>query len=321
MMMDHLHAVGRIALRYIVSLAAASIIIFIIMRMIPGDPAEVSLGNTATPQAVDTMRHILGTDRPLMEQYLSWINGMLHGQFGVSYSSGIDIGPILLDRTAVSLILVVTSMMLSMIVGVPLGTWAAIRNHKPDGTAISVLSHLGIAVPSFLAGIGLITLCSLRWNLAPPNGWVPPHQSVTGFLHHLVLPCCALALIQTAMVTRYVRSSILTVLHQEYIRTARSTGLSMTQALTIHGMRHAAGPVVTVIGVNMATLVVGAVLIEKVFVIPGLGSYVLDAVNNRDMISVQSCVMMVVTITLTITVITDALGALIDPRMSRTERG
>lgn len=317
-MTAHVRIVGRIALRYIVSLWVASVIIFMIMRLIPGDPAEVSLGETATPQAIESMKHTLGTDRPLITQYFSWVTGMLHGHFGVSYSSGTDIGPILMDRTAVSLILVLTSMVLAIVLAVPLGTWAAMRNHKPDGTALSVLAHVGIAIPSFLAGILLISLFAVHWSILPANGWVPPNQSFTGFLRRLILPCCALAFIQAAILTRYVRSAVLEVLHQEYIRTARSTGLSTLHALVAHGARNAAVPIVAVIGVNMATLVVGAVLIEQVFVIPGLGSYVLDAVNSRDMITVQSCVMMLVTITLTVTLAADAVAALIDPRMSRS---
>ncbi|MEZ2120794.1 ABC transporter permease [Corynebacterium sp. CCM 9203] len=308
---------GRHVLRYLAAIFIASVAVFTLMRVIPGDPAAVALGVSATPELIAAKQAALGLDQPLISQYLSWIGGLLRGDFGLSLTSGQDISPLVIDRLQVSLILVGTAMLLALAVAIPLGTWAALRHRHADGIAITAVSQVGIAVPSFLAAILLVSVFAVHLGWAPANGWVPPDQGVGLFLQRLVMPVCALAAVQSAIMTRYVRSAVLEILSEDFIRTARAKGLSPWQALTRHGLRNAALPVITVTGVQLATLVIGAVVIEQVFVIPGLGSMLLDAVSTRDLTTVQTIVMVLVLFTLAVTMLVDLLATALDPRTGR----
>lgn len=304
----------RTIVRYVATIWAASVVVFTLLRVIPGDPAEIALGVTATPQAVAAKRAQLGTDRPLLTQYWEWFSGLLTGHFGVSLTSGADISPIVLDRIQVSLILVLVSMGIAMLIAIPLGTWAALRARHWDGVLISAATQLGIAVPSFLAAILAVSLFSVHFGWLPANGWIPPNVSMTGFLKRLILPAGALAAVQAAISTRYVRTAVLEIMNDDFLRTARAKGLTTFQALIRHGMRNAAIPVITVLGLQLASLVVGAVVIERVFAIPGLGSMLLDSVVNRDIITVQTIVMLLVGFTLFVNFVVDMATAVIDPR-------
>ncbi|MDR7330004.1 ABC transporter permease [Corynebacterium guangdongense] len=305
----------RLSARFLLSLLAASVLIFLLLRIVPGDPARIALGVTATDAAVAELSARLGTDRPLPVQYLDWLGGLLTGDFGLSLSSRQDITPLVLDRAQVSLILTGSAMVLSLLIAVPLGVWSARRARHPDGQVISALSQIGIAVPSFLAGVLLVAVVSIRFGWLPANGWVPPGVDFGAFLSRLILPVIALTLVQASILTRYVRSSVLEVLGADYLRTARAIGQSRSRALRRHGLRNAALPVLTVIGVQLSSLIVGAVVIEQVFVLPGLGSMLLDAVANRDLTTVQTIVMLLVVFTLAVTMVVDLLYRLIDPRL------
>lgn len=307
----------RLLARFLASLAVASVLIFALMRAVPGDPARIALGVTATDEAVAELSREMGLDRPIWAQYFDWVVGLLTGDFGVSLASRQDITPLVLDRAQVSLILCLTAMALSLLIAVPLGVWSARRARHADGTVISVFSQVGIAVPSFLAGVLLVAVFAVQLGWVPANGWVPPGVSFTGFLQRLILPVIALTLVQASILTRYVRSSVLEEMDRDYIRTARAIGMSPGQALRRHGLRNAALPVLTVTGVQLTTLIVGAVVIEQVFVLPGLGSMMLDAVANRDLITVQTIVMLLVVFTLTVNFIVDLTYRLVDPRLRR----
>lgn len=313
-----LRLLSRVALRFIFSLLLASIIIFLLLRLVPGDPARVALGITATDEAVAELSRELGTDRPLLTQYFDWIGGLLTGDLGVSLASRQDITPVILDRAQVSLILVLTSMVLALLIAVPLGMWAARRVGRWDSSLITAISQVGIAIPSFLAGILLVAVFAVQWGWLPANGWIPPNQDFLGFLERIILPIIALAAVQAAILTRYVRTAVLDVMDHDFMRTARSTGASLSNALWRHGLRNAALPVLTVTGLQLTTLVVGAVVIEQVFLIPGLGTMLLDSVSNRDVLAVQSIVMLLVLFTLTINFFIDLTYRLIDPRIRRS---
>lgn len=303
--------------RYLVTLVVASIVIFIALRIVPGNPAEIALGVTATPDSVAALEKTMGLDRPLLSQYFSWVGGMLTGDFGTSLTSGKDISPLVADRLQVSLILVSASMVLALLLAVPLGVWAARRARHADGVAITALSQVGIAIPSFLAGVLLVAVFAIQLGWLPPNGWVVPNQDFSGFLARLVLPVFALGIVQAAIMTRYVRSAILDVMNEDFMRTARAKGLSVTQALWAHGLRNAALPVLTVTGLQMTSLLVGAVVIEKVFVIPGLGSMLLDSVTTRDLPTVQTIVMVLVLFAIVVNAAVDLAYTLVDPRTRR----
>lgn len=303
--------------RYLVTLVVASIVIFVALRIVPGNPAEIALGVTATPDSVAALEKTMGLDRPLLSQYFSWVGGMLTGDFGTSLTSGKDISPLVADRLQVSLILVSASMVLALLLAVPLGVWAARRVRHADGVAITALSQVGIAIPSFLAGVLLVAVFAIQLGWLPPNGWVVPNQDFGGFLARLVLPVFALGIVQAAIMTRYVRSAILDVMNEDFMRTARAKGLSVTQALWAHGLRNAALPVLTVTGLQMTSLLVGAVVIEKVFVIPGLGSILLDSVTTRDLPTVQTIVMVLVLFAIVVNAAVDLAYTLVDPRTRR----
>ena len=298
-------------LRYTLTFVIASIIIFVLIRVIPGDPAAVALGITATPEAIAALQSQLGTDQPLFQQYFSWIGGMLTGDFGTSLSSGQDLSPIIFDRLQVSLILVGCSIVLSLLIAIPLGVLSARRG----GVIISGISQIGIAIPSFLAGILLVAVFAVGLGWLPANGWIPPSENFGGFLARLILPVLALTAVQAAILTRYVRSAVMDVMGQDFMRTARSKGMSFNRALIIHGLRNAALPALAVTGLQLTTLIIGAVVIEQVFVIPGIGSMLLESVSNRDLIAVQSIVMLLVAFTLLVNLVVDLLYQVVDPRV------
>jgi peptide/nickel transport system permease protein len=300
---------------FLVSLLAASVLVFGFMAVLPGDPAEVALGVSATAESVAATRAAFGTDRPLAVQYADWVSGLPRGDFGVSYVSRAAIGPQIVDRMQVTMLLVGTAIVLALALALPLGVLAAVRHRSPSGALVSGLSQLGVAIPSFLAGILLVTVFAVRLGWLPSGGWVPPAQDPQAFLRHLVLPVVALGVVQAAVLTRYVRSAVLDVLREDYVRTARAKGLGPFRALVRHGFRNAAIPVVTVLGLQVATLLIGAVVVERVFVIPGLGSLLLDGTANRDLLLVQGVVMVLVLAVLLVNLVVDLLYSIIDPRL------
>jgi peptide/nickel transport system permease protein len=300
---------------FLVSLAVSSVLVFAFMVVLPGDPARVALGVNASDQAVAELRQQFGLDRPLPTQYFDWLGGLLHGDLGTSYVSKVAIGPQVFDRLQVTLWLVVAGMIIALLVAVPAGTLMAARHRKLSGLALSAVSQVGVAVPAFLAGILLIVVFAVKLGWLPANGWTPPAQDPAMFLKQLILPALSLGLVQGAVLTRYVRSAVLDVLREDYLRTARAKGLRPFQALWRHGLRNAAVPVVTVLGLQLATLLIGAVVVERVFVIPGLGSLLLDGVSNRDLLLVQDVVMVLVLAVLLVNFIVDVLYVALDPRL------
>jgi len=299
----------------LVSLAVSSVLVFAFMAVLPGDPARVALGVNASDEAVAELRRQFGLDRPLPTQYFDWLGGLLHGDLGTSYVSKAAIGPQVFDRLQVTLWLVVAGMVIALAIAVPAGTLMAARHRKVSGLALSAVSQVGVAVPAFLAGILLIVVFAVKLGWLPANGWTPPAQDPAMFLQQLILPALALGLVQGAVLTRYVRSAVLDVLREDYLRTARAKGLRPFQALWKHGLRNAAVPVVTVLGLQLATLLIGAVVVERVFVIPGLGSLLLDGVSNRDLLLVQDVVMVLVLAVLLVNFVVDVLYVALDPRL------
>jgi peptide/nickel transport system permease protein len=302
---------------FVVSLVVASVAVFGFMTVLPGDPARVALGVNATEEAVAATRAEFGTDRPLVVQYADWVSGLPFGGFGRSYVTDTDIGLQIVDRLLVTTWLVISGMVVALLVAVPLGIAAAVRHRRPSGALISGLSQVGVAIPSFIAGILLVTVFAVRLGWLPSGGWTPPAVDPVDFLRKLVLPALALGLVQGAVLTRYVRSAVLDVLREDYLRTARAKGLTPTRALVRHGLRNAAIPVVTVLGLQLATLLIGAVVVVRVFVIPGLGSLLLDGVANRDLLLVQGVVMVLVLAVLVVNFVVDVTYTVLDPRLRR----
>ena len=300
---------------FVVSVLVASIVVFLFMAVLPGDPAQVALGVNATPELLAKTRAEFGIDRPLVTQYFDWISHMLRGDFGRSYVTRDAIVPQLLDRLGVTLWLVGAGMLVALVIAVPAGTFAAVKHRKAAGAGVSGLSQIGVAIPAFLAGIILVQIFAVQLRWLPSGGWTPPDQDFGEFARGLVLPALSLSLVQGAVLTRYVRSAVLDTLGQDYLRTARSKGLRPGQALVRHGLRNASVPVVTVLGLQLATLLIGAVVVERVFVLPGLGSMLLDAVAARDLLTVQGIVLVLVVGVLLVNFVVDVLYTVLDPRL------
>jgi peptide/nickel transport system permease protein len=309
-----LRLLQRVAI-LLVSLAVSSVIVFGFMAVLPGDPARVALGVSSSEAAVAQLRGEFGLDRSVPAQYVSWVHGLVTLDPGNSYISRAPIGPQIADRLQVTLWLVGTAMIFAFVLAIPMGTLMAVRHRRLSGLLLSALSQVGVAVPAFLAGIMLITVFAVGLGWLPANGWTPPAEDPVMFAKQVVLPALSLGLVQAAVLTRYVRSAVLDVLREDYLRTARAKGLRPLQALLRHGLRNASVPVVTVLGLQLATLLVGAVVIERVFVIPGLGSLLLDSVSNRDLIMVQDVVMVLVVAVLFVNFLVDLLYLVIDPRL------
>jgi peptide/nickel transport system permease protein len=299
----------------VAGLLVSSILVFAFMAVLPGDPARTALGVNATEQAVTQLREQFGLDRPLPVQYLDWIGGLLRGDLGTSYISKALIGPQVADRLQVTLWLVVTSMVLAVIVAVPAGVLMAVRHRRLSGVVLSAASQVGVAVPAFLAGILLVTLFAVRLRWLPANGYVRLRDDPGQWAAHLVLPVVALAVVQASVLVRYVRSAILDVLHEDYLRTARAVGWTRLAALYRHGLRNASLSLVTVVGLQLATLFVGAIVIEQVFALPGLGQLLLSAVGQRDLVLVQGTVMVLVLAVLVINALVDLSYLALDPRL------
>ncbi len=300
---------------FVVSLVVSSLLVFAFMAVLPGDPARVALGVNASDQAVAALREQFGLDRPFVVQYAEWVRGLVTFNPGTSYVSESAIGPQIADRLQVTLWLVSSAMFIAVLLAIPMGTLMAVWHRKFAGLVLSALSQVGVAVPAFLAGILLITVFAVGLGWLPANGWTPPAEDPVMFLQQLAMPALSLGLVQGAVLTRYVRSAVLDVFREDYLRTARSKGLRPGQALVRHGLRNAAVPVVTVLALQLTTLLIGTVVVERVFVIPGLGSLLLDSVSNRDLVLVQDVVMVLVVAVLFVNFIVDLLYLLIDPRL------
>lgn len=297
------------------SLIVASILVFAVVNALPGDPAIVILGINATPEALNQLREQLGLNQPGWERYLEWVAGMLHGDFGTSLISKAPVGPQIVEKLTVSGPLALVGIAISLSVAIPLGIIAGVRYRRTSGALISAASLAGIAIPGFWAGLLLATVFGVYLHLLPAGGFIPWTEDPLLALRSLILPGLTLGLAQGAVLTRYIRSAVIEVQREDFIRTARAKGLTRWQALRRHGLRNAAIPVVTVLGIQLTALLVGAIVIENVFVLPGLGRLLFQAVSNRDLITVQDLVMLLTAVVLVVNFLTDLSYRLLDPRI------
>lgn len=299
------------------SVACASVAVFLLMAVLPGDATQVALGTGATPEAIAAGRHEFGLDRPLLVRYSDWAGGLFTGHFGISHVTDAAIAPQVFGRLSVTLWLGLGGMAVALLIAIPAGTIAAVRHRRLLGTAVSASSQVGIAIPAFLAGIVLVYVFAVVLRVLPSGGYVPLTENPAEWFRHLLLAWLSLGLVQGAVVTRYVRAAVLDVTNEDYIRTAQAKGRTRMSALWRHGRRNAAIPVVTVLGLQLATLLIGAVVVERVFVIPGLGDLLLTAVGDRDLQTVQDVAMVLVVAILLLNFLVDTAYAVIDPRLRR----
>jgi peptide/nickel transport system permease protein len=302
------------------SLLGASLVIFLIAQALPGDVARVLLGEGATDEQIAAKRHELGTDRPLTVRYFAWLFGMLRGDFGQSYFTGQSVSTLIEPRLGVTIWLVLFALLLAVVVAVPLGMLAALKRRSWQGFTVSASAQVGMAIPAFWAGILLVLVFSVWLRSLPANGYQPPSAGVVAWARHLVLPVCSLGLVQAAVLLRYVRSAFVEVLHEDWYRTARSVGWTQGNAMLRHGLRNASASLVTVLGLQLASVLVGAIVIEQVFVLPGLGSLLLSSVARHDLMVVQGIVMLLVLAVLVINALVEVSYVFIDPRLRTGSR-
>ncbi|MEX0350948.1 MAG: ABC transporter permease [Paracoccaceae bacterium] len=306
-------------LSLVLSLAVASMVIFAVIEIAPGDPAQFMLGVNAQPDTLAALRAELGLDTSKPERYLAWVGGMLQGDFGTSYTYRTPVAGMIADRLSVSLPLTLYALTLSILLAFPAGIYAASRRGQMGDAAMMGSTQLGVAIPNFWFAMMLVLVfaVNLRWfNAGGFPGW---GKGVWSGLHALTLPAIALALPQASILARVMRSALLDVLGEDFMRTARAKGLSRKQALWRHGLRNALIPVLTIIGLQVSFLLAGAIIIEQVFYLPGLGRLIFQSINSRDLIVVESVVMLLVFVVITVNFLVDLAYALVDPRLrSRT---
>jgi peptide/nickel transport system permease protein len=301
------------------SLVAASVVIFLLIEIVPGDPAQFMLGLNATPELADALREQLGLNGPPVERYLSWVLGLLHGDLGISYGYKVPVADLVADRIWISLPLAIYALALSTIIAFPVGILAATRRGSATDVGIMGATQLGVAIPNFWFAMLLVLLfaVTLRWFSA---GGFPGWQDPLMALRALTLPAIALALPQASILARVMRSSLLDTLGEDYVRSARAKGLTRGQTLWQHALRNALIPVLTIIGLQFSFLLAGAVIIENVFFLPGLGRLVFQGITQRDLIVVKSVVMILVVAVILVTFLVDIAYAIVDPRLRRSTR-
>ncbi len=299
------------------SLVAASVVIFFMLEVIPGDPAAFMLGLNAQPETVAALRTELGLDGTTPERYLRWITGLVQGDMGVSYTYRVPVEGLIADRLAVSAPLAAYALVLSTLLAVPVGLVAAAFRGRAADYGIMGLTQLGIAVPNFWFGMLLVLAFAITIPLFPAGGFPGWEAGLWPGLKALTLPAVALALPQASILARVMRSALIEVLGQDFIRTARAKGLTRAQALTRHALRNALVPVLTILGLQFSFLLAGAIIIENVFYLPGLGRLIFQAITQRDLIVVESAVMLLVFAVICVTFLTDIAYGLADPRLRR----
>jgi peptide/nickel transport system permease protein len=295
-----------------------SIIVFLIMALLPGDPAQAILGSYATPDNLARLRSELGLDKPLVQRYLIWFGNVLHGDFGRSFSLNRPVINEVMDRLGPTMLLAGSSLMLASLFGLVTGTVAAIRQYGWQDRLFTVLVLVGISTPSFWLGLILVLFFSVQLGWFPVSGM----QSITGsggfldVLHHLVLPAFTLAIVATGVIARLTRSSMLEVLRREYIRSARAKGLSERRVVYVHAFKNALVSIIPVLGIQAGFVIGGAVYIETVFQWPGIGRMLVTAILTRDILLVQGGVFVIAIIYVLINLVTDVLQHMVDPRIS-----
>ena len=310
------YAATRLA-SLVLSLLVASLVVFVALEVVPGDPAAYMLGLNASPETVAALRTELGLDQTPVERYVGWIGGMLRGDFGISYAYRTPISEMIADRLQVSLPLAVYALLLSMLIALPVGIVAAAMRERPVDAGVMAATQVGIAVPNFWFAMLLVLVFSveLRWFSA--GGFPGWGAGPVAAMKALTLPAIALALPQASILARVMRSALIDTLGEDFIRTARAKGLTRFAALWRHGVRNALVPVLTIIGLQFSFLLAGAIIIENVFFLPGLGRLIFQAISQRDLVVVESVVMILVFSVIVVTFLVDIGYAFIDPRLRR----
>jgi peptide/nickel transport system permease protein len=312
----------RRLLSFAATLAVASVLVFAVLELLPGNAAQVILGDSATPESLAALEAQLGLDRPPLQRYLGWTGGLLRGETARSLSYDDPTATLIAERLQVSLPLALMAMGLTVVIALAAGVYAASRHNRRGDVWVMAASQLGIAIPNFWFAILLILLFAvqLQWVGAGGfPGWTADEGGgLVDGVAALLLPALALAMVQAAILARVTRSAVLDTMREDYVRTARAKGLSRGQALRRHVLRNAMIPVLTVAGLQFGNLITGAIVVENVFVLPGLGRLVFQAIANRDLVVVRDVVMFLAATVIVINLVVDLLYLVVDPRLRRS---
>ncbi|NIA68361.1 ABC transporter permease [Pelagibius litoralis] len=298
-----------------ITLLVASLLVFLVMEVLPGDPAAVILGVNAREDTLAALRAEMGLDRSAWERYFLWLGGLLTGDLGRSYTYGVTVWELVAERIGLSLPLALMAIVLSTVMAIPLGVLAAARRNKASDVGVMGFTQLGIAIPNFWFAILLILLFAVHWQILPAGGFAGWDAGFWPALKTLLLPAVALALPQAAILARVTRSSVLETLGEDYVRTARAKGLTRRAALWRHAVRNALIPVVTIMGLQFSFLLAGTIIIENVFYLPGLGRLIFQAIAQRDLIVVKDLVILLAASVVVVNFLVDLLYAVLDPRL------
>jgi peptide/nickel transport system permease protein len=297
------------------TLLVATAVVFVIVQVVPGDPVRYMMGLQADPDIVAATRHQLGLDAAPAQRYLRWIVGLLHGDFGRSFTYRIPVGELIAERLQVSLPLAVFALLISTAIAFPIGLLSAARRGRASDVVLSSVTQLGLAIPNFWLGILLVMVFAIGLHWVSAGGFPGWEAGLSAGLGALALPAIALAMPQAAILARVLRGALIDTLHEDYIRTARAKGAGEWQILWRHALPNALIPVLTIVGMQFSFLLAGGVIIENVFFLPGLGRLVFQAIVQRDLIVVQSVVVMLVFAVVTVTFLVDLAYVLANPRL------
>jgi peptide/nickel transport system permease protein len=302
-------------LTFVATLLGATVLTFLALEILPGDPAAVILGIDAPESAVQALREKLGLDRPVLERYFAWLGDLVTLRFGVSYTYSTPVIELVQARLAITIPLALMAMVLSAVVAFVLGVYAASRHNRPGDVTVMSVSQLGISVPNFWLALLLILLFAVNLRWFASGGFPGWENGVWPAFKALLLPAIALATVQGAILARFTRSAVLDTMREDYVRTARAKGLSRRATLWRHVLRNAMIPVITIMGLQFANLLAGTIIVEEVFAMPGLGRLILQAISNRDVVVVRDVVLMLAALVVFINFVVDILYAVIDPRL------
>jgi len=298
----------------------ASVMLFILLKLTPGDPVLILLGERATAQNYEALRHDLGLDQPYPVQYLAWVGHVAQGDFGKSLRNGAPVKGEIQSRLPATLQLGVTALLLGVVVALPLGVLSAVFRRSPLGFFASAFSQVGVAIPGFFVGLVLIYVFALQLRWFPPGSYTSFTDNPAEWFKRLVLPAITLSLFGAATQTRFIRSGLLDTLHQDYIRTARAKGFSDAAVILGHALRNALIPSITLLGLQVGAILEGAFIVESVFAWPGIGRLAVQSLGARDYPIVQAVVLLAVFVFLTANLLVDIAYAYLDPRISYTRQ-
>jgi peptide/nickel transport system permease protein len=299
----------------LVVLFGVLVVVFALVQLVPGDPVRIALGTRYTPEAYDALRAASGLDRPIFQQFFSYVGSAVTGELGVSFRNGDPVAGILVDRLPATVSLAAFGIVIALLIALPAGIWSALHEGKVSDAIVRVTSQFGVSIPDFWMGILLIALFSTTLGWLPTSGYRPLLEDPGGWLSHLVLPGLTVGLVAAAILTRYVRSAVLEVAAMGYVRTARSKGLPPQVVTLRHTVRNALVPILTITGIQLATILGGVIVVEVVFAWPGLGRLVYNSVAARDYPVIQGAVLLIAVLFLVINLIVDVLYAVVDPRI------